>query len=244
MSKEKYGFVYIWYDRKHKRYYIGCRWGNVDDGYVCSSPWMKQSYGHRPHDFKRRILKTNIPTREKTYIEEQRWLNMINSDEIKPSSDKPRYYNLCVTNNKVWHSYDNNIKTVGQKISQSKKGKKIGRMCEERKRKISEAKKKAFAERGGMSEEHKQKLRNAKLGSERSTHAKQKTSEALIQKWETDWADRKKKHVIKMTREQQDKLCSEQLKNRWADPEWAARQKEKLSQGAQKRLNKNKYQKS
>ena len=34
---EKYGFVYIWFDRKHKRYYIGCHWGHEDDGYVCSS---------------------------------------------------------------------------------------------------------------------------------------------------------------------------------------------------------------
>ena len=23
---EKYGFVYIWHDRKHKRYYIGSHW--------------------------------------------------------------------------------------------------------------------------------------------------------------------------------------------------------------------------
>ena len=39
---EKYGFVYIWYDRKHKRYYIGCRWGTENDGYICSSSWMKK----------------------------------------------------------------------------------------------------------------------------------------------------------------------------------------------------------
>jgi hypothetical protein len=56
---EKYGFVYIWFDRKHKRFYIGCHWGKENDGYVCSSPWMKQAYKHRPQDFKRKILKTD-----------------------------------------------------------------------------------------------------------------------------------------------------------------------------------------
>ena len=38
-KKVKYGFVYIWYDRKHHRYYIGCHWGTIDDGYICSSNW-------------------------------------------------------------------------------------------------------------------------------------------------------------------------------------------------------------
>lgn len=30
-KKEKYGFVYIWFDKKHKRFYIGCRWGTEND---------------------------------------------------------------------------------------------------------------------------------------------------------------------------------------------------------------------
>jgi hypothetical protein len=40
-----------------------------------------------------------------------------------------------------------------------------------------------------------------------------------------------------MTREEQDKLCSEQLKNRWADPVWAANQKQKLKESWVKRKN-------
>jgi hypothetical protein len=51
MSKEKYGFVYIWYDRKHKRYYIGCHWGHENDGYICSSSWMMKAYKRRPQDY-------------------------------------------------------------------------------------------------------------------------------------------------------------------------------------------------
>lgn len=110
----KYGFVYIWYDRKHKRYYVGCHWGDINDGYICSSPWMLQAYKHRPQDFKRRILKTNIPTRPELYNEELRYLQMIKESEIRV-----RYYNLNIRNNEAWHKYPEHIKTVGEKISAS-----------------------------------------------------------------------------------------------------------------------------
>jgi hypothetical protein len=109
---EKYGFVYIWMDKKHKRYYIGCHWGSIDDGYVCSSPWMRQAYKHRPQDFKRRILKSSIQDRKSTYEEEQRWLDLIKPEEIKV-----RYYNLQIKNNEVWHKYDEKVKTISEKIS-------------------------------------------------------------------------------------------------------------------------------
>ena len=54
---EKYGFVYIWYDRKHRRYYIGSHWGTENDNYICSSHWMIKSYKRRPEDFRRKIIK-------------------------------------------------------------------------------------------------------------------------------------------------------------------------------------------
>ena len=88
---EKYGFVYIWYDRKHKRYYIGCHWGNIDDGYVCSSNWMRDAYKRRPEDFKRRILTNNISERHLIYPEEFKWLSLIKSEELGK-----RYYNLQI----------------------------------------------------------------------------------------------------------------------------------------------------
>lgn len=116
MSK-KYGFVYIWLDRKHMRYYVGCHWGTEDDGYVCSSPWMRQAYKIRPEDFRRRILKTNIDSREQTYIEEQKWLNLIKENEIGPNSSNPRYYNLNIKNNEIWSKYEESVKTVSEKIS-------------------------------------------------------------------------------------------------------------------------------
>jgi hypothetical protein len=109
---EKSGFVYIWFDRKHKRYYVGCHWGFEYDSYVCSSAWMMQAYKIRPHDFKRRILVRNINTRKKMFLEEQRFFSM-----IKPEELRIRYYNLNIKNNAIWSTYDENVKTISKKIS-------------------------------------------------------------------------------------------------------------------------------
>jgi len=113
---EKYGFVYLWFDRKHKRYYVGCHWGTTDDGYVCSSPWMRQAYKHRPHDFKRRILKTNITEKSYMFLEEQRYFDM-----IKPEELKSKYYNLNIKNNKHWSTDEIKTKSLRDKISQTAK---------------------------------------------------------------------------------------------------------------------------
>ena len=220
--QEKYGFVYIWFDRKHKRYYVGCRWGNINDGYVCSSVWMKKAHKNRPNDFKRRILKTDISTRKETYIEEQRYLNMIKPEEIKI-----KYYNICITNNEVWHKYDENIKTIGQKISASKKGKSSGPCSPEKAKAISEAKKKAFAERGGMTVEHKKALAIARLGSKHTEEWKAAQSQRLKDQW-SDGTRKKAEPKITMTKEEQGRLHSQQLKQRWADPVWAEAQRAKL----------------
>lgn len=231
MNKEKYGFVYIWYDRKHKRYYIGCRWGTINDGYICSSPWMIQAYRIRPQDFKRRILKTNISSRQDTYIEEQKWLHLIKECEIKPSNENPRYYNLNIKNNEVWHKYDENIKTIGEKISKAKTGKSIGPCSPEKAKAISEAKKGKV-----LTNEHKNALREAKLGTTRSEDAKRKTSETLKQKWDSGEFNRPRaKPKQTMSRSEQDVLCSEQLKNRWSNPEWKENQRLKLKEAWIKR---------
>ena len=84
-----YGFVYIWYDRKHKRFYVGSHKGLFDDGYVCSSTWMKRSYARRPYDFKRKILSIVMTDRKDLLAEEQRYLDMISENELGK-----KYYNL------------------------------------------------------------------------------------------------------------------------------------------------------
>jgi hypothetical protein len=123
MVIEMSGFIYIWFDRKYARYYLGAHWGREDDGYICSSPWMKRSYRKRPNDFRRRVIKSNIKSRDDMYAIEMKYLGMIKESEIKPYNLNPRYYNLNIKNNNMWHRYDENIKTVGQKISAAKKGK-------------------------------------------------------------------------------------------------------------------------
>lgn len=142
---EKYGFVYIWYDRKHKRYYVGCHFGNINDGYICSSSNMKSAYKRRPYDFKRKILKSNIIDKKDLLEEEYKWLSMIKKSELGK-----KYYNLHNHHFNHW-STNKDCRTISQKISEShkndpnwgkwSKGKKIS---EETKQKLREANRKQF----------------------------------------------------------------------------------------------------
>ena len=84
-----FGFVYNWNDTKHKTFYVVSHKGSFDDGYVCSSTWMKRSYTRRPYDFKRKILSIITTDRKDLLAEEQRYLNMILEDELGK-----KYYNL------------------------------------------------------------------------------------------------------------------------------------------------------
>ena len=78
----EYGIVYLWYDRKHKRYYVGSHWGTENDGYVCSSTWMKKAYKRRPEDFKKKIIKRVYTTRKELLDEEYKWLSLIKEEEL------------------------------------------------------------------------------------------------------------------------------------------------------------------
>jgi hypothetical protein len=118
MNEDKYGFVYIWRDRKHKRYYIGCHWGFEDDGYICSSRWMKAAYQRRSQDFKRRILVSGIKTRQETLEKEYKWLSLIKSEELHI-----KYYNLH--NHKFNHwslDPEKRLKTI-ETVKKNAKGK-------------------------------------------------------------------------------------------------------------------------
>lgn len=88
MQEEKTGFIYIWYDRKRKMYYIGCHLGSEDDGYICSSRRMRDVYRRRPQDFKRRVLKRNV-LRKDLLTEEHKWLQLISDEELGK-----KYYNV------------------------------------------------------------------------------------------------------------------------------------------------------
>jgi hypothetical protein len=108
----KYGIIYIWRDRKHKKYYIGCHWGTVDDGYVCSSSWMKQAYKKRPNDFKRRVLSFVYTSRQDMFDEEARWQALIKDEELRV-----RYYNIARHGDKHWSADEHKTFTIKQKLS-------------------------------------------------------------------------------------------------------------------------------
>ncbi|AGR47802.1 putative homing endonuclease [Sinorhizobium phage phiM7] len=90
----KFGFVYIWYDRKHKLYYIGSHWGHLDDGYICSSTRMRNAYKRRPTDFRRKILTLVYTNRSDLLDMEQRWFDVVKR--------KDRYYNINFKVHDLW----------------------------------------------------------------------------------------------------------------------------------------------
>ena len=108
----KYGFVYIWFDRHRKMFYVGCHWGYEDDGYRCSSKRMDSAYRRRPHDFKRRILNKIYTNRADLLEEEFKWLNQIKEEELGK-----RYYNLRKRYFGHWVVYDQERLDISQKIS-------------------------------------------------------------------------------------------------------------------------------
>jgi len=177
---EKQGFVYIWYDRKNKMYYIGSHWGTPDDGYICSSPKMLRAYARRRDDFKRRIIKFGFLSQKELLEEEDRWLRMIDPSKtvtankrLRDREKNVRYYNINLKAWESWHHIEGRKKTIGQKISASKKGKSIGPCSEETKKKIGDA------NRGRkFTEEHRTKLREAKLGKKLTEEHKQKIGQS------------------------------------------------------------------
>lgn len=118
--QKNYGFVYIWYDRKRKMYYIGSHLGLVDDGYICSSNRMRKAYQRRPNDFKRRILKFfDIINYVDLLQEEENILQKIKNEELGK-----KYYNLR-KKAAHWASSDKDKLTIGQKISKTKIERKV-----------------------------------------------------------------------------------------------------------------------
>jgi len=112
----KYGFVYLWFDKKRKMYYIGCHWGVETDGYICSSNRMRKAYKRRPADFKRKILSSNISNRELMFEEEHRWMSLIEEKDLGK-----KYYNLRKHKWGHWTTDENTKLSISEKISQKTK---------------------------------------------------------------------------------------------------------------------------
>jgi len=188
------GFVYIWYDKETKRYYIGSHWGSENDGYICSSDSMREAYRRRSTDFRRKILAKITTNHLELLVTEQRWLDM-----IKPYEFGRKYYNINSNVHKwIWWMNEETKKLVGRKISKSQKGKhktnkgtfkkghKYGMTgkhhSEETKKKIGQANQIALQgnipwNKGiGWSEEVKEKNRQFHLGKKPSEETKRKMS--------------------------------------------------------------------
>jgi hypothetical protein len=187
MKQEKYGFVYIWFDSARskrndenhiKRFYIGSHWGTVDDGYICSSKWMRRSFRRRPEDFKRRILKTNINDRKLLLEEEHKFLSRIKNEELGK-----RYYNVHNHHYGHWSSNPETLQKIsdlGKKRIVSEETKAKIRQANLGKKQSSETKEKRF--KNGVSEETKQKLSASGKGRIVSPETREKIRNSLIGK--------------------------------------------------------------
>jgi hypothetical protein len=178
---EKEGFIYIWYDRKRKMYYIGCHWGTIDDGYICSSRWMRKSYKRRPQDFKRRILQRGL---EKKGLKEYevKWLSLIKTEELGT-----RYYNLSkILTGNGWKKGKPRSEETKKRVSEGLKrayenGCKVWnkgkQFSAERKARISEDTKRGMA---ALSEETKDKMRSTQFKSGQSSWNKGKKNWRIV----------------------------------------------------------------
>ncbi len=88
-----YGFVYLWFDRYKRMFYLGSHVGSENDGYICSSKKMLNAYKKRPQDFRRRIIERIFDDNiKKLRTAELNWLLL-----IKPEELESRYYNIVIS---------------------------------------------------------------------------------------------------------------------------------------------------
>jgi hypothetical protein len=209
---EKTSFIYIWFDRKNKMYYIGCHYGTEHDGYICSSKRMRDVYRKRPQDFKRRIIQRNIP-REKLLEEEYKWLQMIPDRELGK-----QYYNHSKKHFGHWIN-SKNVDEIKQKCGSKNKGKKQNLSSEEKQergRLISESKKRKKEERIalGLPVRQKEKTPRPPRGPQ-SEETKQKKSKKMKERFESgEWKPWSKGKNLGPRSEETKQKLSESLKDR------------------------------
>jgi len=135
------GFIYLWFNRVEKRYYLGSHYGTIDDGYIGSGIYFRRSYDLFPENFKRRILEYTNGNKQQLLKLESKWLSLIKDSEIAN-----KYYNL------------NKLAGGG-----SPKGRKLRPLTEEHKQKLRKPKSKETIEkmRKPKTLEHKKKISTA-----------------------------------------------------------------------------------
>jgi len=112
-------FVYLWFDKNRRMFYIGSHSGSTTDGYVSSSRWLSGEVAYRPDEFTKRVLSYH-PTNGAMIREEHRLLAMIKDYEFGT-----KYYNRRVGRKKGCIPCNKGIPMSEEqkcKISDSKRG--------------------------------------------------------------------------------------------------------------------------
>jgi hypothetical protein len=199
-------FLYKWHDKANDMFYVGYHKGRPDDGYICSSKYMKPEYEKRPQDFERTILLYG----ESKYVREMesRYLVAVDAAKDKTYYNKHNTYPYFTTCGYVTsEETKKKLSIIGktrvfteqhrQRLSEASKGHKRGlgaKRTEEVKRKMGllkignknwlgrshteEAKKKVSQARKGMkfSESHLLNMSLSRLGKKKSEATKAKMS--------------------------------------------------------------------
>ena len=191
--ENSYGFVYIWYDsgksknhidNRRRMYYIGAHWGSENDGYVCSSKWMKISYKRRPQDFSRRVL-------FRTFNYDELWLKEYEIiSNISSFKFGKKYYNLIASLNRG--------RGTGKRTIHS----------EQTKKKISDANKGKI-----ISEEHRKKLRVFNTGRTHSLSSEAREKISKVNKGKKR-SEKFKENISKFQKERKRTPLSEETKRK------------------------------
>lgn len=153
-------FVYLWINKNTREWYIGSRTAknsHINDGYICSSKYVKPLIESNPTDWVRLILSTGSAS--EMILLESSILQCLDAKNDKLSLNK--------------HNGDGKF-TVS--------GKKVGPMSIDHKKKLSESKKGRVAWNKGLkgvqkhSEKTKEAIRNSRLGKKHSEETKKKIS--------------------------------------------------------------------
>jgi len=212
-------FVYIWFDKRDYRFYLGYTNGKKKF-YICSSKYMLKEYKERPNDFKRRILKKG--TEKEMALLEKELL-----DKRKHLFGS-RYYNE-VANFPLgmieWHkrnpgyfagkknpNYGNNWSDeIKQKIGAANKGKKRTKeqklqMSLQRKEEFVSGKRVQWNKGKTLTEEHKKKCSESNKGIFNPFKGRQHTEETKKRISEANKGKSPPNKGQKMSAEQRKKL--------------------------------------
>ena len=109
--------------KEEKMFYIGCHWGREDDGYICSSNWMRNDYKRHKDNFaKRRIIKRIYTNRQDLLETEYRLIQLIKDEELGK-----KYYNLSKKHFGHWYIDKEKRLTIAEQTSKRCKGVPTGR---------------------------------------------------------------------------------------------------------------------